>query len=233
MPVACPHCTKDVPNVVTQEDHVKRLKAKDDLIAEVKAELVTASAVAKDAPAVALERDQLRSKVQQLEEGAVRGTAFDKAKISAEPKVRDRFQRVYDSEMAGLADDKRVPFATWLEAAETKADPFLAPHFGSATTPAPGAPGAPATKVLTATPKVDAGAGDPPPTTQIKTQAELASYFESDEYRALEPKEQRRVSGDLRRQMLKGGTAKPAAVPTPATGAPRAPAVGAGGAPAA
>lgn len=228
MGVACPHCSKDVPNVVTQEDHVQRLKAKDELAKSLREELATASTAAKDAPAVALERDQLRSKVAQLEEGAVRGAAFDKAKINADPKVRDRFQRVYDSDMAGVAEADRKPFATWLEAAETKADPFLAPHYAApSTTAAPGTATAPKAPVLVASAKTEAGAGDPPPTTEIKTAAELTAFFESDAYRNLDKKEQQRVSGDLRRQMLHGKPAKRPAFPAQPKPAEQ-PAAGAG-----
>ena len=104
MPVSakCPKCgeTHDVPNVLTQEDHVSRLKAKTDENAALKTDLAEKAAKAAGYDALAAENIQVKGKLAAAEESTVRAAAFAKAGIVDDPKVRGRFELVYNSVVA-------------------------------------------------------------------------------------------------------------------------------------
>ncbi len=213
MPVNCPHCSKEVADVIPQSEFNRRLKEKTDQADGLKAELDAAAPKAKGYDSVKTELDQarteltgIRTKYTQYEALVSRGYT--------DPRVAASLNAIHGAEMAGKVDKDRVDLATWLDG-EGKTHPVVAalPRGG---TPAPGgdppAGGAPATGGQPAPggappaggapaaggappnppPSNNAGAGGGAPGGGGMTPAQLSAYFNGAEYKAL-PRDQQRA----------------------------------------
>lgn len=138
MPVKCPGCQADVPDVVPTATMTERLRAKDDAIklkdeafATAQAEAATLKTKAAAADSATAEATTWRQKHDALLEGTARAEALGLAGVAKERQAG--FVTMYNAAIAGKADADRPTFADWL-AGDAKADPFLAPHFTIAET---------------------------------------------------------------------------------------------------
>lgn len=212
MPVTatCPHCSTphDVPDVLSQADHVARLKAKSDEIGVLKTTLSEAQIKAGSYDAVAAERDKFRTELTQTREAAARAAIFGEHKISEDAKVRGLFELVYQSEVASAEEGKAPTFGDWFASDTTKAHPGLAPHFGQpAAAPPPVAPVVPpAVQPPTVRPAgpiagTEAGSAPAADRRQFQTPEDVRTYFNSPGFRALPPDKQREIEADIKAQV--------------------------------
>src|SRR5687767_2712540 len=120
-------CTCGVEHdVIPNDEHLRRIKAKEDANKQLREDLSAAQAKAKDADEVAT----LRTRIAEMTEAGARSAAFNEHGIAE--TVRKRFEVLYASDTADLEASARPAFADWLKLDTTKADPVLAPHFGKA-----------------------------------------------------------------------------------------------------
>lgn len=205
MPFACPHCQKEIKDVVEQATMTERLKAKQGEIEALKAEVTAAAPKARDYDAVAGERDRLKTEIAEVREQAGRSTALAGIGVT-DPRVAASFAAIHASEMSGREEKDRVPFAEFDRWA--KDHPLLTSHIKPAattttpatttTTTAAPAAGLPKTPGATATPAAPQGK---------QTPAQIAAYFASPEYRALKPEERAAKRIELQAQVSKPATA--------------------------
>lgn len=216
----CAGCGAEA-DVVEKEEHVRRINAKETANKELKTQLADAEKRAAAAGTATTELADLKAKYAAITERTERDAAFAAAGIAADEKIRGRFGVMYDADMAGKEEAERVPFAEWLVADDQKADPFLSPHYGkSGTPPAPDTRTSPTPKVKPAA-KIDAGAGDAPTKDGIETPEQAQAFFASDEYRNLEPAEQKRVMGELASKVGVPVVRRPGTMPSPRRPAPK------------
>lgn len=206
MPVNCPHCSKEVADVVPQSEFTRRLKEKTDQTLAIQAELDAAAPKAKGYDSVKTELDQarteltgIRTKYTQYEALVSRGYT--------DPRVAASLNAIHGAEMAGKADKDRVDLATWLDG-EGKTHPVVAalprgaapapgappPGQQQAPPPAQGAPapGAPPPAPPNPPPSNNAGVAGGGPGGGGMTAAQLAAYFNGPEYKSL-PRDQQRA----------------------------------------
>jgi len=184
----CPACSADVPGVLTQEDHEKRLKAKSGEIELLRAELTTSADKAGRFDQVESERARLAGEVVRLTEGASRTSALAALGIH-DPREVKSFSALYASDAAGL--EEPPSFADWLAAEDgARANPLLAPKLAAAppgappappgAPPAPPRPGAPPVPPAPAWPAGNTGAGPVPPGAPKRlTPSQLRTMFQS------------------------------------------------------
>lgn len=190
----CPHCSTEIAGAMTQEAHLERLKAKDTENKALREQLTQANTKVKDFDTVTKERDTYKSEITGLKTAGERRAAFDAAGIPE--AARQGFELVYNSQVSGLEEDKRPSLSDWLNDAETKAHPFLAPHFA-----APGNQPVANQQARTVAPppKIDNGVVRSTETKAgPKTGAELAAYFASPEFQAMPREQQKQVTAELK-----------------------------------
>jgi hypothetical protein len=188
----CPKCNEAI-DAVSKQAFDERVKSNAEALKAVKDAATEAEKRAKVAEEKAGQYDVVAGKLAAIEKAGVRNAAFDKAGIAQDEKVRARFAAIFEAEQAGKAEGEAVDFGAWMEAEETRTDPFLAPHYKQ-----PAAQGAGQTQQPAAKPKVttrtETGAGDPPAGGAVvpKTPAELQAHLNSPGFKAL-PKDKRQA----------------------------------------
>lgn len=204
----CPKCNEAI-DAVSKQTFDERVRSNAEALKAAKDAAVESQNKAKAAEEKAGKFDAVHAELVGLKTASARNEAFQKAGIAADEKVRARFAAIFDAEQSGKPEGEALEFGAWLEAEDTRADPFLAPHFKPA-----GQTGAnqqqsqqPAAKPKVTT-RTETGAGDPPAGAAIvpKTPAELQAHLNSPAYKGL-PKEQRRA--ELARLQQAVGVALP------------------------
>lgn len=188
----CPKCNEAI-DAVSKQAFDERVKSNAEALKAVKDSAVEAEKRAKVAEEKAGQYDAVAGKLAAIEKASVRNEAFAKAGIAQDEKVRARFAAIFDAEQSGKPEGEALDFGAWLEAEDTRADPFLSPHFKQ-----PAQAGAGQTQQVAAKPKVttrtETGAGDPPAGAAVvpKTPAELQAHLNSPAFKGL-PKDKRQA----------------------------------------
>lgn len=206
MSFKCPGCDavhEKVPGYVSQDKMTERLAAKGTEIAALKDRVRELEPLASNSEAIALERDQLKGRISDMEAASQVDAAFSAAKVA--PAARDGFKAIYDSAMAGKDEADRQPFHEWVGSEEARGHVLLKGHYDQADGAAPAstpaaAPATPTSPVV----NTDTG-GDPPNTNPqpIGAQA-LQDYFASEAYTALPREKRTEVRTSLRAQFKAG-----------------------------
>jgi hypothetical protein len=197
-------CGIEHPDVVTKDEHTRRIAAKEEANKQLRESLVAAEAKAKDADEVGT----LRTKLAELTEAGARSAAFTEHGIG--DAVRRRFEVLYASDTAELEADKRPPFADWLKLDTTKADPVLMPHYGKAGKPGEATTTQPAAAkagegvaanngrqpATASTASTEAGAGNAGKD-GIKTPQDLDAFLRSPAYRNMPIADQRKFDAEM------------------------------------
>lgn len=212
MPVPCPHCAKEIADVVPQSVLNERLKSKDDLLKAANDALAVATPKAGGYDTMAAELTTARQKLATTV-GEVSALRVGMEKKIHDPRIVASLATIHAAEMAGKPEAERVDFGAWvngdgaahpvvamaLQAATPSPVAPVAPAAQPAPAPtagaAPVAPAAPAAPVAPATPAVQpppsGNAGAQPAPTGGMTPAQLGAYLASPEYRGL-PADKRR-----------------------------------------
>ncbi len=209
---ACPHCAADLGSAfVPKDEHLKRIKAKDDQVLALETEAAKGALV----EGLTAELATVKATAAKQADGFDRFKALSvKGPKLAEARTAAAFDAIYSTEMTGRAEAERVPFSKWLDN-DAPTHPALAHLF--AATPAPqaqqaapapapqaaqGDPAAPSAAGTQSAPAAQPRAGLPPantgaapaaaPTQGPPTPSQVAAIFASPEFRAL-PADQRRA----------------------------------------
>jgi hypothetical protein len=202
MSFACPHCTKEIAKVLTEDDHIKRLEAKNGEITTLRGQLTDFKSKVEGIATIEKERDDAVGKVKKME----RTVALAGRQVT-DPKVVSAFELVYESEMSGKKPEEVVPFDDFTKwGADTH--PLLAsalkpPAAGTTTTTTPAKP----------TPPGAAGGtgGPPPPTTKGMSVQQVSAYLQSPEYLALPSDKKREKLAEMRSQTVAAAASEGAA----------------------
>jgi hypothetical protein len=212
MSVNCPHCSKAVENAVSAETHKEALKAKSDEVKELKTALGDSKAKLADLDTITADLAKYRKEVQKRDAEAERATAFKTAGIPDSEPVRQGFAALYASSIAGAEEGKAPTFADWLDSEDAKSHPLLSGHYGNAESKASASrevAGVAATTTKATAAKgglVNVSKGVISGTSErgIKSPAELREFFNSPQYRAMKPAEQKQIAAELQASFSDG-----------------------------
>lgn len=212
MSVNCPHCSKAVENAVSAETHKEALKAKSDEIKLLNESVKEAKAKLADLDTITADLAKYRKEVQKREAEAERATAFKAAGIPDSEPVRQGFAALYASSIAGAEEGKAPTFADWLDSEDAKSHPLLSGHYGNAESKASASREAVTTTQTTnkAAPakgglvNVSKGVISGTSERSIKSPEELRSFFNSPEYRAMKPEQQKQIAAELQASFSNG-----------------------------
>ena len=201
MSFKCPNCDTvhdKVPGYVSQEKLQERINAKTEEINTLTARVKALESDAADLPAIRAERDRLTGELAALQEAGTISEAFRAQGIAEDENLRGSFRTIYNSAMAGVAEDERTSFVDWLASDAAKGHVLLKAHYGDPSAPpAPVDPNAPKPAPKAPVVNTSAGVVEPPAAATTKiTPGDLGAVFESAAYKAL-PHEKRKA---LRRQ---------------------------------
>lgn len=200
MGVKCGKCGEEVPGVVSQDTLTERLRAKDVVNAELKAQLAEVPKLREKATAY----DTLQAQVEGERVERERAAAFDAAGVK-DAAVQARLARYYAAEVDGVEDPPSL--ADWLAAPETVA--IFGAHLGGAAAaaapkgaPAPKPPAAKGVPVeAPAARSVGAAPPGPPSTPSI------SDLLASAKYRAAKPKERLALLAEFREHLTSAADA--------------------------
>lgn len=200
MPIKCPHCSENVEDAYSKDETQRmireRVSSKDEEIKTVKAER-------DEATRKVLTADQ---RIERAERVAV-NAAFQSAGVADDATIRRGFELFYNEATGGKEDGDKPTYAEWIVSEDAKKHPMLSTHFanshggsGPKDPPAdpanppkdppadpantPGGPPSPP-------PNANAGATNPPDQKKKMSPDDLATYFRSDEFRALSREDQK------------------------------------------
>jgi len=222
----CPHCSVDIPNVLTQETLEGRINSiKDAKQGEINL-LTTSLAEAKTKAAgydsMKTAHDAAVAKIAAMETATARSTALASAGITDAGKLAG-IEAIFASQNAGLADADKLDFAAWIADADgARMHPLLAPHFNGA----PGVPAGDAAEAAAASSAASNGAesassaasaagtgaglpdssagnpGNPPNTVGKMTPGQVSEYFNSAEFQAMKPEDRKAKTAEMKAQYL-------------------------------
>ncbi len=185
----CPHCKVDLgKGFVDQETLTTRLKTKDDAIALLNTEVTALRPKAATHDALTNENVRLTDELSTVRQTAERRTALAGIGVT-DDKTANAFNVLYAAEMDGKSDEDRVAFGefdTW-----AKENPLLSGYLTGkpADPPVPGATPPPVKP--NELPSAAGPVKTPPPQQGKMTAKQSTEYFQSKEYRALSPDEQK------------------------------------------
>lgn len=134
MAYECPHCSKDIPGVTTEEKVKERIAPKNVEIAQLRAELKTAKELSSSAETLKRERDEAQRELAEFQESATRSSALAKLGIDTSTddgkKLERTFLTLHKSENLDLEEGDRKSFGDWLAAEDgARANPLLDRYF--------------------------------------------------------------------------------------------------------
>ena len=206
MGVKCPHCSEELAGYVPQDELVRRLKAKDDALSELKTQARELAGLRERAA----EAETLRAELLEIRGATEREAAYTTHGVVPDAKIRDRLARVYRAEAEGV--EGAPSFADWLASEDTRAL-FAGAYARPAAAPAKSTPPPPA-PVTAAKPaaRTELGAVTETPARVGHTPETLRAYLASPAYRALPPEERARERARLQAETAAqstGTTARP------------------------
>lgn len=175
MSYACPHCSKDIPNVLPEEEHVKRLKAKTEENVILKTQLTDANGKLAKLPELEQQLAEATGRIQGVE----RSAALAKVGVVDE-KTAKIFDLIYESETASMKAEERPAFAEFEKWVGDH--PVLHPLLKPPAAAPPGAPPKPGT------PPNPPPKGPPtanPPVGGRLTIQQREAYFQSNEWKSM------------------------------------------------
>lgn len=178
---ACPHCSVDVPGMMTREAHKENVKPHTDMIKRLEAELGTARTEVTAASQYKVERDEARKEL-----GKAHRTSLLTSKGITDADVIETMEMIHASKSAAM--DEPVAFEDF-EAWGATTHTLLASHFAAPSVPGE-VPAVPPVRVPPKLPTSDQSAVVPPAPQGKPTPAQVQALFSSPEFQAL-PRDQR------------------------------------------
>lgn len=177
---ACPHCSEDVPGMMTREAHKENVAPHIALAKRLEAELATAKTEVTAASGYKAERDEARKEL-----GKAHRTSLLTSKGITDADVIETMEMIHASKSAAM--DEPVAFEDF-EAWGATTHTLLASHF-TAPPVAGEAPVVPPVRVAPKLPTSDQSAVVPPAPQGKPTPAQVQALFASPEFNAL-PRDQ-------------------------------------------
>lgn len=201
MAYACPHCTKEIAGVVSQDTLTERLAVKQSAIDNLTAEKATLQArveqATKGAGDAAALQGQIDTLTKQLDTARREQGEYIAAASAGvtDPKKLKFIRLAYEDAHEGVEEAKRPAFEAWLaDASGARAHDAVRHLFA-----APGQP--PAAGAHMQPPRKDAPPPVTPPATGRPSPAQISAYFASPEFKSLPREQQRAKMAELEAQV--------------------------------